>query len=96
MRVFILRYEMWEDEVKHSKCFNTPYSAYYWVEKNRLGMKWAGCNQLCTTVSLQGMIDEKLCFFRGFNEDGSFSTRNPWGISYHEEICEKLGEANAS
>ena len=96
MRVFILRYEMWKDDVKHSKCFNTPYSAYFWVDKNRLGMEWVSCHQLCTTVSTVGMIDEKLCFSRGFNADGSLSTRTPWGIPYYEEICEKLGEANAS
>jgi len=96
MRVFILRYEMWEDEVKHSKCFNTPYSAYYWVERNRLGMKHASLHQLCTTVSTIGMIGEKIVFYRRFNEDGSIAARVPAEIPYYEEICEKLGETKSN
>jgi len=96
MRVFILRYEMFKDEVKYSKCFNTPYSAYFWVDKNRLGMKWVSCDQLCTTVSTVGMIDEKRVFYRAFDTEGRILVRIPSTVPYYEEISIKLGEANDS
>ena len=96
MRVFILRYEMYEDLGDYSKCFNTPYSAYFWVDKNRLGMKTASLHLLCTVASVQGMIGEKLVFYREFDEEGRITARIPEKIPYYEEICEKLGEANDS
>jgi len=78
----------------HSKCFNTAYSADLWVEKNRNGLKWASCHQLCTTVNTLGMYGEKLSFFRAFGENGQVTARIPKNFPFYDRIVERIGETN--